>query len=163
MANYSAMVDYIHTCIKRGFVPHTNVVDTCVQFYSIFKPLRAKAHYDRISRIKLAKAVYDYSRGIINDLTLVNIMLMTLNLNTIGCSGSKISNDIMIRTIVTTFLYTAGKTAFDVKDRLFNAILLYSNEGERNSEILNAVYNHPYCYIVGKFVEESYLEQMSKI
>lgn len=163
MVNYSAMVDYIHTSIRRGFKPHTGWLFACVQFYQIFKPLSAKANKVRITRLELAKAVYDYSRGIISDSVLINTYLMTLNLETIGCNRSKISKDIMIRAIVSTFMYTAGKVAGDAQDRLFKAILRYTQDGERNSQVLTAIYNHPYCFIVGRFIEESYLEQMSKL
>ena len=88
---------------------------------------------------------------------------MTHRLPTLSCNQSHIAKAIFERSIILAFEKSASGFVGDLQDRCFNALMFATSEelmdGKPNE---NLVYHHPYSYIVGKYVEETYTSCMNK-
>jgi hypothetical protein len=69
------------------------------------------------------------------------------------------SKGILINCIVRSFEEAASSYYGDVEMRLERALIHFTTGNEDRSD---AVYAHPYAFVYGKYVEESYLSQMKR-
>jgi hypothetical protein len=81
----------------------------------------------------------------------------------LSCNQSHIAKAVFERCIILAFERSASGFVGDLEDRCFNALLHVTDpelmNGKPNVEL---VYRHPYSFIVGKFVEQSYIDAMKK-
>lgn len=162
--NYSTFIDYLHTLVNRGFCPTYTIMNCVTSFYKISEPWRAKAHKQRISRIEQAGALYNNIRGIVDDIQLVNSLIgLTSSSKLLSCNQRDIAKGVIVNATVQCFEATASQFTGDLKDRIFHAILENSDHSIIGTkEILEAIYFHPYTYVIGKYVEETYISQMKQ-
>jgi len=108
--------------------------------------------------------LYDNIKGYIDDTQLVNSLIgLTSSFPLLSCNQRDIAKGVIVNATVQCFEATASLFTGDIKDRIFNAILLNSDTSIIGTkEILEAIYYHPYTYVIGKYVEESYISQMKQ-
>lgn len=103
-------------------------------------------------------------RGYIDDVSLINSFLKLTSSLHLSCNQTQIAKAIIVNTTVQVFEATASKFTGDLQDRIFNAVLLNSglDHNGKTSLYLDAIYAHPYTYVIGKYVEESSVRQMKQ-
>ena len=148
----------------RGWVPIKDCLGALFDFYSS-KPnrYRRKTLAKLFRKIEETNALYERLCGYSGDLRLINTVLVTHRLPTLSCNQSHIAKAIFERSIILAFEKSASGFVGDLQDRCFNALMFATNEELMNGKPNeNLVYHHPYSYIVGKYVEETYTSCMNK-
>jgi hypothetical protein len=103
---------------------------------------------------------YNLLKGFSDDLGFINSILVTLNLpQALSCNQHFIGNNVMRTAIVECFAASAKNFEGDLKDRCFNLVLYVTSREELDPELIWA---NPGSYVIGKFVEESYIADLRR-
>lgn len=125
---------------------------------------RVKTRPKLVRKIEETNALYERLRGYSSDLRLINTALVTMDLSTLSCNQEHIAKAMFNGCIVRAFESSASGFSGDIEDRLCNLILYVTGLPVDDSQIdlLQSIYDHPYSSIIGKFVEQAYIDVMKK-
>jgi hypothetical protein len=158
--SYLSFFELIQTYRDKDWIPVTSSLKAAFDFYST-KPNHYKSSSIKKQFIKIKDSNYLHRRlcGYLNDLELVRMILMTFNYPRLTCNQMNIAKSMFINTIVQVFEESASSYSTDIHLRLERALMYFTSLEEDKSEV---VYSHPYSFIVGKYVEETYLKTMKQ-
>ena len=159
--SYLSFFELINTYTDKGWYPCISWLEAAFDFYST-QPnrFRRKTRMRQLSKVQDTYILYKWLKGYLSDSELVRMILMTLNYPLTSCCSQQVSKGLTVNTIVQVFEESASSYSTDIRLRLERALMYYTSlEGEDQSEF---VYAHPYSFVVGKFVEETYLQTMKK-
>jgi hypothetical protein len=159
--SYLGFFELLTQFYKKGWSPNISWFRVATDFYlSHPNRFRRKALTKQISKVEDSYIMYKRLNGHLSDSELIRHFLMTLNYPLTSCCSQTLSKDLFVNTIVQVFEQSASSYSTDIMLRLERALMYYTDlEGEDRSEF---VYAHPYSFVVGKFVEETYLLTMKK-
>lgn len=149
---------------EKGWIPIISCQDALLDFYRTRpNPYRAKTRSEQIRKIEETDALYKRLKGFTSDLRLINTVLVTKGLPSLSCNQEHVAKAMFNGCIVQAFEKSASEFTGDIHDRLCNSIMFAtSSPDESYVDLLNSIYDHPYSFIVGQFVEQSYIDSMKK-
>jgi len=113
-----------------------------------------------LSKIEMTNALFNRLKGYSTDLKLINSVLMTMDLPLLSCNHEEMAKAIFNGTVVRAFERSAKGFSGDLEDRIYDLILdLTRRDDEDAWKIAHA---HPYTFVYGEFVENSYTKTMRK-
>jgi hypothetical protein len=159
--SYLGIFEMMSQFYEKGWYPNTSMLRAATDFY-LTKPnrYRLSSISKQISKINDSYILHKRLRGHLSDIEVVRYFLLTLNYPLTGCCSQTLSKDLFINCIVQVFEQSASSYSTDIACRLERALMYYTNFV--NEDLSGVVYAHPFSFIIGKFVEETYLSIMKK-
>jgi hypothetical protein len=154
----------LSTYLDRNWIPIKDCKFALLDYYQS-EPNRYRRNTlsKRLAKIIETNALYERLSGYSGDLKLINTVLVTSRLPSLSCNQSHIAKAVFERCIILAFEKSASGFVGDLEDRCFNALLFVTDPELMNGKPdMELVYRHPYSFIVGKYVEQSYLDAMKK-
>jgi len=158
--SYFGFIELLSLHFSRGWIPCTSILDAACIFYSSHPfPFRRKSRKKREIKIKYSKMLFNRLRGYDESLNLVREIQRDHDYPQLSCNMVNKAKAMLINCIVQTFEEAASSYYGDLQMRLERALLYFTSEERCNPDV---VYAHPYAFVYGKYVEESYLSQMKQ-
>jgi hypothetical protein len=158
--SYFGFVELLFTNLDRGWIPDTSVLEAVLSFYRS-RPnryrLRARSSQER--KIENSLLLYKRLRGYDESLNLIRKIQSDHDYPQLSCNMVNKAKAILINCIVRSFEESASSYFGDLELRLEKALIYFSTGTEDRT---GAVYAHPYAFVYGKYVEESYLSHMKR-
>jgi hypothetical protein len=157
--SYVGFLELLKSQRKRGWKPRTSLLEAVLAYYTKGPfAIRKKDRYKVVSRIIELLHLTKWKEGYdISSLDLIRQVQSRYDYPQLSCNMLNIAKAMLNNCIVQCFSESASAYASKVSSNLERALLHFSAyEDDR----IMALYAHPYAYIYGKYVEESYLSEM---
>lgn len=157
--SYFGFIELLNTSYDRGWIPETSMLNAALAFYqsSPFR-FRRKSRLKQERKIKYSLLLFKRLSGYDETLNLVRTIQGDHDYPQLSCNMVNKAKAMLINCIVRSFESAASSYYGDLEMRLERALIYFTSE-DRD---VDAVYSHPYSYVYGKYVEESYLRQMKR-
>jgi hypothetical protein len=158
--SYFGFIELLNTSRERGWLPLCSLQDAALTFYfsSPFR-YRRKSRLIQERKIKYSLLLFNRLRGYDETLNLVRTIQDDHDYPQLSCNMVNKAKAMLINCVVRSFEDAASSYYGDIKLRLERALIHFTTGIEDRSD---AVYSHPYAFVYGKYVEESYLSQMKQ-
>jgi hypothetical protein len=158
--SYIGFFELMKTNYDRGWRPVIPVLEAASLFYKTRpRKFRRKSFLIQERKIKRSYFLHKRLRGYDESLNLIRTIQGEHDYPQLSCNMINKSKGILINCIVRSFEEAASSYYGDVEMRLERALIYFTTGNEDRSD---AVYAHPYAFVYGKYVEESYLSQMKR-
>jgi hypothetical protein len=158
--SYFSFIELLHEHHLKNWIPVTSTLDAAFDFY-FTKPNRYRSRdRKRVARkIERSKLLYNRLRGYDETLNLVRKIQSDHDYPQLSCNMVNKAKAMLINCVVRSFEEAASSYYGDLQLRLERALLYFTREDVDQPDV---VYAHPYAFVYGKYVEESYLRQMKQ-
>jgi hypothetical protein len=157
--SYFGFIELLNTSFERGWSPVYTMLNAALTFYST-RPnrFRRKSRPVQDRKIKYSWLLFNRLRGYDESLNLIREIQGDHDYPQLSCNMANKAKAILINCVVRSFEQAASSYYGDLSMRLEKALIYFTSE-DRD---VDAVYSHPYSFIYGRYVEESYLSQMKQ-
>jgi hypothetical protein len=157
--SYVGFIELIKSQRKRGWNPETSLLDAVLGFYTKGPfSIRKKDRAREVSRIKELLHLIKWKEGYDgSSLDLIREVQSRYDYPQLSCNMLSIAKAMLNNCIVQCFSESASAYESKVQSNLEKALLHFSSYDD---DRIMAVYAHPYAFVYGKYVEESYLSEM---
>jgi hypothetical protein len=155
-----SFLELLHEYRDRGWIPDTPIQDAALSYYSTHPfGYRSRDRHRMERKVVRSMLLYNRLRGYDETLNLVNKIMADHDYPQLSCNMVNKAKAMLINCIVRSFEEAASSYYGDLQLRLERSLLYFSRE---DVDCADAVYAHPYAFVYGKYVEESYLRQMKQ-
>lgn len=157
--SYIGFLELLKSQQLRGWFPVKSRLNAALTFYTKGPfSIRSKNRFREVSRIKELLHLSKWKEGYdLSSLDLIRQVQGRYDYPQLSCNMLNIAKAMLNHCIVRCFERSASAYAGDVQGRLERALLEFSAHDDGRIE---ALYAHPYSFVYGKYVEESYLSEM---
>jgi hypothetical protein len=158
--SYLAFIETISHASDRGWIPNISLQDAVLTYYhTIPNRYRSKDRFRLDRKIIYSLHLYNRLKGYDGSLNILRTIMTFSDYPQLTCNMENKAKAMFNSCIVRCFEQAASSYFGDMQRRLETALLYFTG---KDGDLWNVVYAHPYAYIYGKYVEESYLSQMKR-
>lgn len=158
--SYFGFIELLNDNFDKGWIPGLSWLNCCFTFYNSGPySIRRKAKLVRDRKIEESLLLYKRLRGYDVTLSLIRKIQSFHDYPQLSCNMVNKAKAMLINCIVRSFEEAASSYFGDMELRLEKALMHYTSTSEDKTDV---VYSHPYAFIYGTYVEESYLRQMKQ-
>jgi hypothetical protein len=157
--SYFGFFELLNNQFEKGWIPSINWLKAAFTFYSSSpNRYRSKTRSIQERKIRYSLLLFNRLRGYDESLNLIRQIQLDHDYPQLSCNMVNKAKAILINCVVRSFEEAASSYYGDLQLRLERALMYFTAE-DRDVE---AVYSHPYSFVYGRYVEESYLSQMKQ-
>jgi len=158
--SYFGFIELLSLSREKGWIPVTSVRDAVFTFYHS-RPAKVRLRDRPKQDVKIENSLLLYNRlkGYDESLNLIRKIMADFDYPQLTCNMTDKAKAMLINCIVRSFEEAASSYYGDMEHRLEIALLHFTGKIPEESDV---VYAHPYAFVYGKYVEESYLSQMKR-
>jgi hypothetical protein len=155
-----SFIELLHDHREKNWIPVTSIQEATLTYYHT-RPFRYRSRDRHRMERKIIRSIllYNRLRGYDETLNLVNKIMADHDYPQLSCNMTNKAKARLITCVVRSFEEAASSYYGDLQMRLERALLYFTAE---EVDCADAVYAHPYAFVYGKYVEESYLRQMKQ-
>jgi hypothetical protein len=157
--SYFGFIELLYDSFDKGWIPDKTMREAALSFYSTYPyRFKRKNKLKQDRKIEYSLLLFNRLRGYDESLNLIRKIQGDHDYPQLSCNMVGKAKAMLINCVVRSFEEAASSYFGDLQLRLEKALMYFTSE-DRD---VGAVYSHPYAFIYGKYVEESYLSQMKQ-